>query len=347
MSPIRAIVFGIGSVGSSIHRVMLEKGVVIVGAVDPDPQKLGRDLSEVIGLEPLSGVKVFSDANEVLDSAPADIAVVSVATYETSHPIYMKCIEAGLNVISTDDQCTFPWSLYPDLSLELDTAAKRYGVTVTASGNQDALGVHLPMLISGCCSEISSITAYVKTDLNNAGAQTCRDFHAGSSLGSFKASLGGKEEFRPFRHYAESIAAGLELGVSGVSFTDEPLVDEVPVTCKPLGIVIEPGRVTGKNTITEVATDQGIVIRAEYAVKVFAEGETPKRIWKIKGNPDMRVDYSAPGVPPISRATQLVNRIPDVIAMKPGLVTIDRYPPLRYRHGVLKISPRKLSRNEG
>ena len=336
MRPIRAIVFGIGSVGSSIHRVMLDKGIEIVGAIDPDPRKVGRDLSEAIGIKTPSGVTVSSDADEVIGSAPADIAVVSVATYQTSHPIYMKCIEAGLNVISTDDQCTFPWSLYPDLSDELDAAAKRHSVTVTASGNQDALGVHLPMLISGCCSEISSISALVKTDLNNAGAQTCRDFHAGASLEAFQASLGGREEFRPFRHYAESIAAGLKLDVSGVSFTDEPLFDKVPVTCRPLGIVIEPGRVTGKNTITEVATEQGIVIRAEYAVKVFAEKEKPNRIWEIKGNPDMRVDYTAPGVPPISRATQLVNRIPDVIAMEPGLVTIDRYPPLKYRHGILR-----------
>lgn len=336
MPPVRAIVFGIGSVGSSIHRVMLDKGVEIVGAVDSDPQKAGADLSDIIGRDEPTGITVFSDADRILQSTSADIAVVSVATYEISHSIYMKCVAAGVNVISTDDQCTYPWALYPDLSKRLDEAAKQQGVTITASGNQDALGVHLPMLISGCCSDISSITALVRTDLNNAGAQTCRDFHAGVEVEAFHASIGGKQEFRPFRHYAESIAAGLDLDVTDVSFTDEPLVDDVPVYCRPLDQMIEPGRVTGKSTITEIKTTQGIVIRAEYAVKVFAEGEMPRRVWSIRGNPDMYVDYTVPGVPSISRATQLVNRIPDVIAMVPGLVTIDRYPPLRYRHGPLQ-----------
>ncbi len=331
MSKLRAVVIGIGSVGSSLHKIMLEKGVEIVAAVDLDPSKKGKDLADVIGIEEKTNILISDNLEETLKAVDAEIAVVSVATFEISHPIYKKCVEAGLNVINTDDQCTFPFNLYPELSDELDALARKYGVTVTASGNQDALGVHLPVLISGCCSEISTITALVRTDLNNAGAQTCRDFHAGSTLGSFHSSIGEKYEFRPFRHYAESIASALGMTTIDVDFTDEPLTDTVPVFCKPLDMTIEPGLVTGKNTITEVFTDGGIIIRAEYAVKVFAEGELPKRVWKIEGNPDMNVDYTALGVPPISRATQLVNRIPDVINMTPGLISIDQYSPLRYR----------------
>ena len=332
MGSIRAIVIGIGSVGSGIHRVMLDKGVDIVGAIDADPAKAGQDLGQVLGLDRDLGVIVQSDEGKVLGHVPADIAVVSVATFEPTYPVYLACIDASLDVISTDDQATHPWALYPDQSIEIDRRARAQGVTVTASGNQDALGVHLPLLISGCCSEVRTITALVKTNLNNAGAQTCRDFHAGATLEAFHANVGGKQEFRPFRHYAESIAAGLGLTVTGVSLTDEPLTDETPVHCIPLATSIEPGLVTGKNTITEVTTEEGITIRAEYAVKVFAEEEQPKRVWQLSGTPDMNVDYTAPGVPPISRATQLVNRIPDVLNMSPGLVTIDAYPPLKYRH---------------
>jgi hypothetical protein len=35
--------------------------------------------------------------------------------------------------------------------------------------------------------------------------------------------------------------------------------------------------------------------------------------------------------------TTVVNRIPDVIAAEPGLVTLDRLPPPRYRHGSLHL----------
>ena len=66
------------------------------------------------------GVIVQSDAGKVLGHVPADIAVVSVATFEPTYPVYLACIDASIDVISTDDQATHPWALYPDQSIEID-----------------------------------------------------------------------------------------------------------------------------------------------------------------------------------------------------------------------------------
>jgi hypothetical protein len=76
MRPVRAIVYGVGAMGSIMARLMLDKGVEIVGAVGRSPEKVGRDLGDVAGLGSRTGVVVEPDARPALDRG-ADIAVVT------------------------------------------------------------------------------------------------------------------------------------------------------------------------------------------------------------------------------------------------------------------------------
>ncbi len=49
---VRVVLIGVGAIGCEIARLLLKKrGVKIVGAVDPTPDKAGRDLGEIVGLE--------------------------------------------------------------------------------------------------------------------------------------------------------------------------------------------------------------------------------------------------------------------------------------------------------
>ncbi|MGA2419957.1 MAG: hypothetical protein ABSG69_07715, partial [Candidatus Acidiferrum sp.] len=65
---IRAIQFGVGPIGASIARLMREKQAIeIVGAIDTDAEKVGRDLGEVVGAADAPwGVSISADAQEVL-----------------------------------------------------------------------------------------------------------------------------------------------------------------------------------------------------------------------------------------------------------------------------------------
>ena len=47
---IRAIQYGVGPIGAAIVRLMREKQAIeVIGAIDSDPAKAGRDLGEVVG----------------------------------------------------------------------------------------------------------------------------------------------------------------------------------------------------------------------------------------------------------------------------------------------------------
>src|SRR2546421_11930688 len=78
---IRAIQYGVGPIGASIVRLMREKQAVeIIGAIDTDPAKVGRDLGEVAGAKAAPwGVKVSAAVKEMLEQN-ADVVVSSTSS---------------------------------------------------------------------------------------------------------------------------------------------------------------------------------------------------------------------------------------------------------------------------
>ena len=47
--PVRAVVYGVGEMGSIVTRLLVERGAEIVGAIARSDSKVGRDLGEVAG----------------------------------------------------------------------------------------------------------------------------------------------------------------------------------------------------------------------------------------------------------------------------------------------------------
>lgn len=47
----RVLMYGIGSVGSTMTRMLLERGATIVGAVAASQEKNGQDVGELVGLD--------------------------------------------------------------------------------------------------------------------------------------------------------------------------------------------------------------------------------------------------------------------------------------------------------
>src|SRR5271157_2556781 len=66
---IRVLQYGVGPIGAGIVRLMLEKPELkIVGAVDVDPAKVGKDLGQVAGAGRDVGVVVAHDLKSLLQS---------------------------------------------------------------------------------------------------------------------------------------------------------------------------------------------------------------------------------------------------------------------------------------
>ena len=176
MRRIKAIVYGVGAMNSIATRMMLEKGVDIVGALARSPEKVGRDLGEVAGLGFQTGVLVEDDPERVLATRQADIAVIAVASYMADMYEHLRrCAEHGVNAVTIAEEALYPWNTAPMAAAELDRLARRNGVTITGTGHQDVYWVNLVSMVLGTAHRIDSVTGRASWNVDDFGPEVAKD----------------------------------------------------------------------------------------------------------------------------------------------------------------------------
>jgi 2,4-diaminopentanoate dehydrogenase len=332
MRRIKAIVYGVGAMNSVATRMMLEKGVDIVGALARSPEKVGRDLGDVAGLGYETGVIVEDDPDRVLSTREADIAVIAIASYMSDMYEHLhRCAEHGINAVTISEEALYPWNTSPAQTAELDRLAKETGVTLTGTGQQDVYWVNLVTMVLGTSHRIETVEGKASWNVDDFGPEVVKDQQVDTTPEQFDDWLAHANRPPSFgRNTLGAIVSSLELSASEVSTTTRPEIAHEPVECKTLGITVQPGRVIGFTDVDTVRTHQGITLRFEMTGRLYLEGEADTNDWTVTGEPELHL--MNPGVPTgVTTVTQLVNRIPDVINAPPGFITIEKLPPLRYR----------------
>ena len=329
MSPIRVIIYGVGYINQLATRLMREKGIEVVGAINRAGSKIGKDLGEVANLDAPIGVVISQDAERILKT-PADLVLVGIYDdMERMYPIFEQCLAHKLNVISVGAHHSYPWRMSPEHTAKLDVLAKRHGVTITGTGNQDFFAVNLATLMSGVCHRINRITHRSLTDANNFGREVAEVTYVDRTLADFESQ---SDNHPPsiYTTFWENVASDLNLEVVDIRQRLEPVVAEQAQYCLALERTIEPGRLLGIRQHLEVVTNQGLAMNGENEIRVCHPDEEEFKEWEIYGEPSYKV--KATGMDSgLTTTTQCVNRIPHVIAAPPGYVTLEKLPKLTYR----------------
>jgi secondary-alkyl amine dehydrogenase [NAD(P)+] len=332
MRRIKAVVYGVGAMNSIATRLMLEKGVDIVGALARSPEKVGRDLGDVAGLGYPTGVLVEDDPERVLSTRQADIAVISVASYMSDMYEHLRlCAANGVNAVTISEEALYPWNTSPMQTAELDALAQRNGVTITGTGHQDVYWVNIVSMVMATSHRLETVTGRASWNVDDFGPEVAKDQRVDTTVEDFDQWLA--ETARPPSFGKNTLGALVEdLGVTVTeqSSITRPEVATQPVPSACLDLTVEPGRVIGFTDVDSVATDQGITLTFEMTGRLYLEGEADINDWTFTGEPELHL--SNPAVPTgMTTVTQLVNRIPDVINAPPGFVTIEKLPRPRYR----------------
>jgi 4-hydroxy-tetrahydrodipicolinate reductase len=332
MRRIKVVVYGVGAMNSIATRLMLEKGVDIVGALARSPEKVGRDLGEVAGLGYETGVLIEDDPERLLSTRSADIAVIAVASYMSDMYEHLRvCVEHGVNAITISEEALYPWNTSPMQTAELDHLARRNGVTITGTGHQDVYWVNLVSMVMATAHRIETVTGKASWNVDDFGPEVAKDQRVDTTVEDFETWLA--ETARPPSFGKNTLGALVEdLGVTVVeqSSTTRPEVATQPVASSALGLTVETGRVIGFTDVDTIVSDPGITLSFEMTGRLYLAGEADINDWTITGEPELHL--SNPAVPTgMTTVTQLVNRIPDVINAPPGFVTMEKLPRPRYR----------------
>lgn len=331
---IRVVQFGAGPIGASTARLVRQKeSVEIIAAIDSDPAKAGHDLGEVAGASDAPwGVRISSDAASELQK-PADVVIHSTSSYLPKvMQQLLECISAGCCVISTCEELAYPFRKYPELSQQLDSAARDEGVAIVGTGvNPGFVMDKLVLTLSAACQSVEFAGASRVVDASKRRLPLQKKIGAGMTPDEFR----DKVEAGVIKHHGlpESVAMvadGLGLLLDDITETIDPVIAGEPVKTEFLEVA--PGRVAGVHQIAHGIG--GGVERVRMELKMYVGAKDPADTVELRGTPSLSLTIPGGTHGDLATAAVVVNSIPAIVAAPAGLLT-SRDLPLSFFPGAL------------
>ena len=345
---VKVVQFGTGKMAVYTMRYVLEKGGEIVGAIDVNPNVIGKDIGTIMGKEPMNvKVTALDDAEAMLKEVKPDICVVeTMSLIKDVEEALMLCAKLGINAITTCEEAFYPWNSNPTVTKAIDEMAKKTGCTISGSGYQDIYWGQLITSIAGSTQKITKIKGSSSYNVEDYGIALAKAHGAGLTLSEFDKQVASvdrisdeeREKIIESGEYLPSymwnvngwLCSKLGLTIKSQTQVTIPTTYKEDIYSSTLEETVKAGDATGMSAVVTTETEEGITIESECIGKVYSPEEYDKNEWTVYGEPDTTITVAKPATVELTCGT-IVNRIPDVINAEPGYVTTEKMGDLQYR----------------
>lgn len=348
MSKIRVVQYGCGKMSVYTMRYAIENGMEIVGAIDINPDVIGKDIATIIGNDEPYGVTVSSveNAENLLKELKPDICIITTMSLMNDiKDSLMLCAKLGINAITTCEEAFYPMNSNPKLTSEIDRLAKENNCTITGSGYQDAFWGNLITTIAGSTHNITKIKGSSSYNVEDYGIALAKAHGAGLTLEEFDREIASVDEITDEERqklidngeYMPSymwnvngwLCDKLNLHVTRQWQKCIPQTHTEDIESSTLEMTVKAGTATGMSAVVTTETMEGITLETECIGKVYASDEFDSNRWTVYGEPNTELVIDKPKTVELTCAT-IVNRIPDVINASAGFVPTSRMGELKY-----------------
>ncbi|MDD3477999.1 MAG: 2,4-diaminopentanoate dehydrogenase [Candidatus Izemoplasmatales bacterium] len=325
--PVRVAIWGFGAMGSGMARMILsKKGFDIVGVCDSYVGFVGKNISQILGLDTPHPVIVQSDILSLIEETHPEIVLLATDSFtKGAFPKIKLLVEKGCHVISTAEEMAYPEANEPELAKAIDQFAKANGVTVLGTGvNPGMMMDVLAIALTGVMKDVESFEITRINSLSPFGKTVMEEQGVGMSVDHFreKRHEGKIAGHVGFRESTALIAKALGLQVEEFTQSMDPIITDVDRK-SPYGFA-KQGDVCGVDMRAICKTENGPLIHMRHPQQIEPHlgGVKTKDEIIIKGAPEIHMTITPEVEGGIGTIAICVNMIPHVLNAKPGLKTM-------------------------
>ena len=320
---IRVLHVGLGPIGVGVVRQCASrKGFRIVGAVDLDPAKIGKDVGEVADLEERLKVTVAGKLATAIKAGKPDVIVLCTSSSLASVTEQIgDILKYKLPVVSTTEELAYPWFSSRRLAKKIDAMARKAKVAVLGTGVNPGFAMDaLPITLTGVCERVDSIRVERIQDASVRRLPFQQKIGAGLTPTEFAERVkGGSVRHVGLTESVAMIADAMGWKLETITDVIGPRIAAKATSSQFLAV--QKGQVAG---IVQTGTGYDKAGAALITLHMEAYLGAPESYDAVivKGSPDLHMKIAGGIHGDIATAAITVNSIPKVLTAPAGLQTM-------------------------
>lgn len=319
---IRVMPVGLGPIGAAVAKQLLvRRAFQVVGAVDIDPRKVGRDLGDVLGIDRRLRVKVAESIGRTIKSTRPDVAVLCTSSSLKAVAGQLEeVLKHGVPIVTTTEEAAYPARHNRPIARRIDAAAREAGVAVLGTGVNPGFTMDaLPIALSAVCERVERVEVRRVQDARIRRLPFQQKIGAGLTVEEFEARVArGIVRHVGFAESIQMIADAMAWRLEAIEEHVAPAVATSAISSEFLAVAA--GQVCGviQTAAGIVGGEEKIALRLE----AYLGAPDPYDSVLIEGSPRIYSKIEGGVHGDIATASITVNSIPTVIAAAPGFHTM-------------------------
>jgi 2,4-diaminopentanoate dehydrogenase len=323
---IRTLHVGLGPIGNAVVRQCATRtGFKIVGAVDVDPAKVGKDVGEVAGLEKRLRLRVMDDITAAIKATKPDVVVhCTSSSFAKVMPQLEAVLKRKVPIVSTTEELAYPAGGNRRLAKKLDEIARKAKVAVVGTGVNPGFTMDaLPITLTGVCESVTAIRVDRVQDASTRRLPFQQKIGAGLTEEEFQAKVDGGT----VRHVG--LTESVSMIADAMGWRLDRITDEIHPklareTVSSPFLTVEKGRVCGL-VQDGIGYRSGTPIITLHMEAYLGAPESFDAV-TIEGTPALRMKIDGGVHGDVATASMAVNSIPKVIDATAGFHTMRSLP---------------------
>jgi 2,4-diaminopentanoate dehydrogenase len=328
MNPLRVVSFGLGPIGLAAARLALQKhSIQLVGAIDVDPNKVGKDLGDLLDLGRKTGVIVDADAESSLRRHKPQAMLHCTSSFMPQvQDQLLLAARCGVNVVSSTEELLVPELQNPAIAKALHDGAIAGGVTILGTGVNPGYAMDFIAAIATAVTfDVTGVQCVRVVDAGTRRLPLQKKVGAGLTTAEFEQQMAtGKFGHIGMRESVAMLGKALAFAIDKIEQTVEPVIATEDRTTQFL--TVKKGQVAGIRNHGYGKVAGKTVLHLD--LSMFVGAKDPRDEVILASTPPIHLKFHGGIAGDQATAAILVNNLHQVVAATPGLKTVmDVAPP--------------------